>query len=319
MAKKTMLNVSEVSPIDIDSLLTQGDKISLDSPTTPGRTITFELRRYKGEAIINQTSVYAGNKRNQQFLTKHSMAPLIDSIKQNNQVTPAIARTTGNEVSVIYGSCRRLATYYASKTFVVLVSDDITDDEAKAITQAENISSHISLIERGYGWLKHQQEDELTLRQIATDIEGGKVSHTLIGVGINGAKIDVALLMLYPSINVIGKPTILKLNRALHSASTTTATQIVDFITTEHQQTIEALRVAYKHDQEINCTELTKLIVDYCNEPKPQKIVKDNPPGWTSQVKVKTNVKGLVTGVTFNKPLNAEAAQQLQSMINALY
>jgi ParB/RepB/Spo0J family partition protein len=318
MARKTMLGASEVSSVDIDDLLTQGDNITLDSPCIPGRTIAFELKRYSGEQIINNTSVYQGNKRNQQFLTEHSLAPLIDSIKLSNQVTPAIARETADGVSVIYGSCRRLATYYANKPFVVLVSNDITDDEAKVITQAENISSHISLIERGYDWLKHQQQG-LTLRQIASDVEGGKVSHTLIGIGINGAKIAAPLLMLYPSINVIGKPAILKLNKALQAHADVSGADIASQISTDHQLLIDDLRAAYKLDQDSSCTALTHLIVAYCDGEKPLTKVQQNPPGWCEQVKVKTNSKGLVIGVNFDQALSAQASAQLQQFINQLY
>ncbi|MFT4928181.1 MAG: ParB/RepB/Spo0J family partition protein [Phenylobacterium sp.] len=320
MARKTMLGASEVSSVDIDDLLNQGDNITLDSPCTPGRMIEFELRRFEGEAIIEQTSVYSENKRNQQFLTQHSLAPLIDSIKISNQVTPAIARKTADGISVIYGSCRRLATYYAKKAFIVLVSNDITDDEAKAITQAENISSHISLIERGYGWLKHQEEGGLTLRQIATDIEGGKVSHTLVGIGINGAKIDAGLLMLYPSINVIGKPTIIKLNKALQADTAITADEIVAAIKDEDQHIIDRLRADYKLDQDINCTELTNLIVSYCQQPKEkQPATIEAAQGWSKHVNVKTNTKGAVTQIKFTKALPTEAVARLQTFVNELY
>lgn len=314
-----MLGASEISPVDIDDLLNQGDNIRLDSPCQPGRSIEFELKRYEADDILKLTSVYDGNKRNQQFLTEHSLAPLIDSIKQSNQVTPAIARLTDNGVSVIYGSCRRLASYYAKKAFIVLVSNDITDEEAKAITQAENVSSHISLIERGYVWLKHQQSHGLTLRQIATEVEGTKVSHTLVGIGISGAKIDAALLMLYPSINVIGKPTILKLNKALQGKTDKEIAKMVETIADKHGQTIDKLRAEYKLDQQINCTELTNLIVSYCSESALLAVGKENPPGWCNRVKVKTNVKGLVTGISFDKALTPKATAELQSFVNGLY
>lgn len=293
------------------------DQITIESPCTPGRMIRFTKKIFHGEDILEQTYVYNENPRQQDFLNEHSLARLTASIQLVGQSEPAKARRTEQGCEIVDGSCRRMATFLAKKPYIVVEADDLTDDEAKALTYAQNISEKISLIERGYKWEMYVNQG-MTLRQIASEIENDEVSHTLVGIGVNGARINKGILLLYPSLNSIGNPSIQKLHKALNSDTAPKPQDIIEFVQGQHQDVIALLRTQHATGQDVNCGKLTKIIVSYCTAANDSNCSAGTP-GWPEHVTVKTNAKGRVTNVKFDVPLAEDKATLLQDFLNGLY
>jgi|GEM_PF-5004086 len=307
-ARRQMLKSSEETDINIDDMLKTVSGYEIESPINIGKIINFELLKFEGDSIINDTFVYEKNDRAQDLLDEHSLAPLINSIKTSNQISPAVGRRVDGKICVIYGSCRRMGTYYANKTFSILVSDNISDEEALLITKAENISTEISLIERGRKWLE-LSKDNHTTREISKEFEDGKVSHTLIAEGIKGAKLPLELIQLYPSVSIIGKSTINKLVRAL---SFKKVDLIVEHIQKEHTSIIESLRDSYTFDQKIDGRSLTKAIMDFAVPV----FVKDKE--WPKGISLNKEKNGSISGLKFDKPLTKAQSDKLQAFMASL-
>lgn len=311
MAKKrTMLNPSEQKPVDIDAMVASGaSSFVIDSPFRKGVKIKLRLKEFTGEDILEKTEVLESNLRNQKWLTEKSLAPLIKSIKVTGQISPAVGRLNGDKVTVVYGSRRRMGVYFAGGTYKVLVSDDITDEEAKYISDAENISSKISLIERGAIW-KNYKDEGLSYRSIAQDVEGGDVSHTIIKAGCDGYSLPDSIIMLYPSINCLGRPTINKLCAALKLKGDK---EIAEHIKNKHSELINDLQSKYENNGDLDCSRLTKKIEKFCNPPVVPKSL-----SWPQEVIIKKNEAGNVSSIVFENELTAAQAESLKKYITNL-
>jgi ParB/RepB/Spo0J family partition protein len=309
--KRQMLKPSDAPSLDIDAMLSAADGVfELSSPVRDGVIIKLTLKTFSGEDIINKTTTSEVNRRKQEWLNKKSLAPLIRSLKRSGgQVSPAIGRVDGENTSIIYGSRRRLSTYYANYPYKVLVSDDITDEEAKIISDAENVSAHISLIERGEQWRYYHDEKNMGYRTIAKDIEAGEVSHTLIKTGIEGAKIPKDIIELYPSVNCIGSPAIKKLTKALYHKA---AQDISEHIHTNHSDIVQTLADTFAYDTDVNCKALTKAICDFSMPVFVQE------KKWPKGINVNTDEKGAISALEFDNTLSPAQENKLKAFLSTL-
>jgi ParB/RepB/Spo0J family partition protein len=317
------LNVALSEIGSIDSLIDNDDSFLLNytSPSN-GKTIALQPFRFSGDDILSKTKVHTKNKRKQQYLTRLSLAPLIKSLIKNNQVSPALARIEDDgSLTIIFGSRRRMGTHFAEKEFVVLASKDLTDDIAEEISDAENVSEDISLIERGHLWLDVQTNEGLSSRAISTEFEDSKVSHTVIAAGILGAKLPIEIVKLYPSTNTIGRQTISKLSAASEIKSTN---EIVDYVTDNHSETITNLWDAHSENDFANTklltTKLTNIIAEFClptKTNKAQKTLKTNTK-LAEGVNAKLSKSGAIEYITFDKNTSQETILKVKEFFGSL-
>jgi ParB/RepB/Spo0J family partition protein len=307
----------------IDDLLNSDSKNAL-SYTSPlnGKEISLCVHKFSGEDILSKTQVHEKNKRIQDYLTPVSLSRMVKSLLKNNQVSPALGRIESDgSITIIFGSRRRMGAYYAGTEYIVLASKDLTDDIAEEISDAENLSETISLIERGHVWLEIQKKEGLSSRDISKQIEDSKVSHTVIASGIAGAKLPLEVIKLYPSTNSIGRSTISKLSASCEKQSTA---KIIDFVTDKLAEVTTNLWDAYENDnfQDIESltTELTNKIHSYCC-PKvkstKKKAMKTNKK-LTKGVNALVNKAGVTEYIVFEDDAPADKVAKVLEFINNL-
>lgn len=317
------LSVGFTEMDSIDDLINNDVKTVLNY-TSPlaDKTIALSVYRFSGDDILSKTNVHPKNRRKQVYLTALSLSRLINSLQKNNQVSPALGRLEEDgSITIIYGSRRRMGAHFAETEYVVLASKDLTDDIAEEISDAENISEDISLIERGHLWLSVQTEEGLSSREISEQIEDSKVSHTIIAAGIAGAKLPLEIIKLYPSTNTIGRQTISKLSAACKDMSTDT---IVKFVTDELAETITNLWDAHRVD-DFNrssslTTELTNRIAEFCTPKKPskpKKLLKTNKE-LAKGINAKVGEDGSIEYITFDENLSKATVKKVQEFFKKL-
>jgi ParB/RepB/Spo0J family partition protein len=317
------LSVGFSNTESIDDLINNDVKTVLNytSPSA-GKTIALSVYRFNGDDILNKTKVHPKNRRKQVYLTALSLSRLINSLQKNNQVSPALGRLEDDgSITIIYGSRRRMGAHFAETEYVVLASKDLTDDIAEEISDAENISEDISLIERGHLWLSVQTDEGLSSREISEQIEDSKVSHTIIAAGIAGAKLPLEVIKLYPSTNTIGRQTISKLSTACNNMS---SDKIVNFVTEELAETIINLWDAHREDNfnlsSSLTTELTNRITNFCTpkkESKPKKLLKTNKE-FAKGINAKLNKDGSIEYITFDESLSKATVTKVQEFFKNL-
>jgi ParB family chromosome partitioning protein len=320
---KKDLGVELTEMPSVDELMAREASAAL-SYTSPsaGKTIELTVFRYSGEDILNKTNVHAKNKRVQKYLTAKSLARLIKSLQKSNQVAPALGRIEDDgTVTVIYGSRRRMGCYFGETEYVILASKDLTDDIAEEISDAENISESISLIERGYTWLAINQEERLSSRDISEQFEASKVSHTIIAAGITGAKLPDDLIMLYPSINSIGRTTISKLSSACKHKKTE---DILAYVEDELAEITTNLWDAFADDNGKVVAELSGKLSDAISAFSRPRVPKstNNLPKTNKQltegVNAKVDSKGRLEYITFDEGISKEKLTKLQNFLIGL-
>lgn len=311
------LNVDLTEIPSIDDLLDSDTNTALHycSPVN-GKKIALSVHRFFGEDILNKTNVHQKNKRKQEYLTPLSLAPLIKSLQKNNQVSPALGRLEEDgSITIIFGSRRRMGAYLAEVDYVVLASKDLTDDIAEEISDAENISEDISLIERGHLWLAIQAKEGLSSRDISVEFEDSKVSHTIIASGISGAKLPIEIVQLYPSSNAIGRQTISKLSKACQNKE---PAEIISFVTEELAEIVTNLWDAYREDNFVKTntltTELTNRIYDFClpvKAPAPKKGIKTNKE-LSKGINAKVKDDGTIEYITFDANISKSTTKKVK-------
>lgn len=313
--------LSEIPSVDELMARDESAALSYTSPSA-GKTVELTVFRYSGEDILNKTNVHPKNKRIQKYLTPKSLARLIKSLQKSNQVSPALGRIEDDgSVTAIYGSRRRMGCYFGEAEYVILASKDLTDDIAEEISDAENISESISLIERGYTWLAINQKEGLSSRDISEQFEESKVSHTIIAAGIAGAKLPDEIIMLYPSINSIGRSTISKLSTACKHK---TEEEILSYVQAELAEITTNLWDAFADDNEKVVTELSGKLSDAISAfstPKitkaPNKLPKTNKE-LAKGVNAKVNDKGRLEYITFDDSISKAKLTKLQDFLKDL-
>lgn len=316
MAKKrSMLTPTDKEPINIDELIqkSNGDSFfEIDSPTRDGIKIKLQFMEFAGEDIIQKTTVLEDNERNQDWLNEKSLAPLIKAFKlSRGQTVPAVGILNDDgTVVVVAGSRRRKAAYLAGYNYKIVAGKDLTLEDAVIISKVENEKSPISLIERGERWAKIQQDNGMSFREIASQVELGSVSHTYIGIAVNGYYFPDNLKSLYPSLNCINKQVILKLKKALNYK---TANEIYDYITSKHDDVVEKLAEEYAANSDAKSDSLTNLIIKFAS---PEKKTKDVV--WHSDLSLTRNDNDEVEFIEFTKPLSNEKAEKLKQFLDSL-
>ncbi|KMT67088.1 ParB N-terminal domain-containing protein [Catenovulum maritimum] len=282
---------------------------SIPSPTENNLTIELELTTIANSEILDSTSVFKGNERNQELLNQDTLSLLIDKIKDVGfQHTAALGRKVGDKVEVIFGSRRRLATHYAGVDYKIFVANEISDADALALTKSENSHETISLIEKGYNWSKYYYEDKLSFRDISEKILGGTVTHTTVGKAIRAAKIPKSIVLLYPSPNCIGGQTSSKILNLLSKLSDEVQSR-EDFLTNfieAHQDLLESEKQAYKENASYTCTHLTNALLNYF-ENESDDIKLNNKEKWNDHCTVKYNFDGTLKQINFSKLSKAQS------------
>lgn len=308
-----MVQTSERPSVDIDELLSSSSgKLHIASPIRQGVKIELKYEEFNGEDILNKTTILVDNERNQHWLNEVSLAPLINAIKEaNGQTECAIGiKEEDGTVTIIAGSRRRKASYFAGYPYRVLSSKDILPEEARIFTRVENVKSSISLIEHGERWYHHHAVEGMSFREIALEVEKGDKSHTIIKAGVDGYKLPDSIKSLYPSLNSIGRPTINKLTKAVAKKN---AQDIAEFIHAEHADLLAKLASDYAANPEVRCDQLTKIIVEYC-EPVKAPLTRR----WPDAVSLSKTSDGDITNIEFKKPLEADQAIKLQAFLQSL-
>lgn len=320
-AKDLTVSLSNVE--SIDDLMNRDDKtvLSYTSPTL-GKDIDLTVFKFKGDDILNKTSVHSKNKRKQMYLTPLSLAPLINSLITHNQVSPALGRLEDDgSITIFYGSQRRMASYYAETEYVVLASKDLTDDVAEGISDAENVSDHISLIDRGHLWLAISDSEGLSSRAISEQIEQSKVSHTIIAAGIAGAKLPPNIIKLYPTTNMIGRKKISKLSAACQLKS---CEEILAFVEQERSEVTTNLWDAYREENwnvaEELATKLTNDISLFCTPaPAPKSPKSPNTNKVLAKgINAKVSKSGDIEYITFDSKLSNEKTDKIVEFLKHL-
>ncbi|WP_440877100.1 ParB/RepB/Spo0J family partition protein [Thalassotalea sp. PLHSN55] len=317
---KKVLRVDNTNSIpDIDDLLSQETGVVIKSPVT-GKDIQLKAYTFTGEDILTKTIVDERNQRLQKYLTESSLAYLIRSLKKTNQVTPALGRhNSDGTISIIYGSRRRMATYFANVPYTILAADNISDEEAAIISEHENVYEEVSLCEKGEFWRLIQEKEGLSSREISQQIEDNKISHTIIAAGITGANLPEEIKNLYPSINLIGRPTILKLSNCCKHKS---SDAIVDYMKNNNAELLDRVWTNYTDGHSLSgskAADLTNAIIAFAMPAK----------STTSSTKVKCNTtwgKGISAQITngalqhvlFEQHLNKEQTEKLKAFLSTL-
>lgn len=135
----------------VDSLIARvgsmakGNTISLP---VCGREVKFVLETLAGNTVEKSTRVWAGNERDQEFLTEYALDDLIPSFLVNGQLNPAFGRKVGDCIEVADGSRRRMTAILTSSEYRVLVGD-LDDEQMDSLCKLGNDYRPTSSYERG--------------------------------------------------------------------------------------------------------------------------------------------------------------------------
>ncbi|MFP2241245.1 ParB/RepB/Spo0J family plasmid partition protein [Pseudescherichia vulneris] len=153
-SSSTQLTTSQVAapaaPM-VDSLIARvgamakGNTVSLP---VSGREVKFVLETITGNAVEKSTRVWAGNERDQEFLTEDALDDLIPSFLVNGQQNPAFGRKVGDCIEVADGSRRRMTAILTSSEYRVLVGD-LDDEQMDSLCKLGNDYRPTSAYERG--------------------------------------------------------------------------------------------------------------------------------------------------------------------------
>ena len=315
VAKRKNINIDSDISMSMDDMM-EDNQISITLGS--GKVLSLVVEKYDDQDILSKTNVHPKNRRIQKYLNEQSLAPLIASIRRTGQITLALGRREPDgSVTIIYGSRRRKGTFLAGKPFYVLVSDDLTDKEAAEISDAENVSEDISLIERGMAWLNLCDSDGMSSREIAEGIEEGKVSHTWVALGIEGARIPRPVTDLYPSLNTINKTRIKLLTKACEAND---GESIANHINDDHSETLIGLWDAFGEGNQSVLASSISSLDDAITQFTTKKKVKPAAPFWVACVtaKLSANKKGEAKKITFDKALTVEQTAKLAEFLKTL-
>jgi ParB/RepB/Spo0J family partition protein len=323
MARKKLESAEDIMYATLPTVKElEGSMLTLKSPVT-GQDISCHVVTLHGDEILSKTKVIEKNQRIQAYLNEDSLAWLVSSLKKSNQVSPALGKLEEDgSISIIYGSRRRYATYLAQVSYTIIVSRDITEEEAEHFTEAENVAEDISLLERGVLWKAIKDNEGLSGREIALKYEDNKVSYRLINDAINAASLEPEIIALYPSLTLISRDNTAKLTKALKEKS---AVEILAYVNEHHSDVLASLKNAQRelNDCELKLlsAKLTKMIVNYCfpkevDSSGKKKIISTNMQ-WSDSVKVQINKQGVLEHIVLNKELNKKQFEQLKSLLSS--
>ena len=135
----------------VDSLIARvGAMAKGNTITLPicGREVRFVLETIPGNLVEKTTQVWAGNERDQEFLTEDALDDLIPSFLLTGQQNPAFGRKLADYIEVADGSRRRKTAILTSSEYRILVGD-LDDQQMDALCKLGNDYRPTSAYERG--------------------------------------------------------------------------------------------------------------------------------------------------------------------------
>ncbi|KLV09640.1 chromosome partitioning protein ParB [Photobacterium aquae] len=189
------------------------DKASVIELAVAGEeTVAFELVKIAAGDVASKTQVFAENAREQAFLNEHALADILNTLKDRGQQYPAVGRWLADgRIEVLDGSRRRMSCILAEKDFLIYVGKGINGEHAKFLSDVANAHKPLSLYERG-----KEMQALLDCGKVADQKELAKYcqcSEALVSGALKAAALPMELLMAYPSVGELGRPTIVKLHR----------------------------------------------------------------------------------------------------------
>ncbi|MGF1728561.1 ParB/RepB/Spo0J family partition protein [Photobacterium kasasachensis] len=207
------------------------DKASVIELAVAGEdTVAFELVKINAGEVESTTQVFAENAREQAFLNEHALADILTTLKDRGQQYPAVGRWLDNgNIEVLDGSRRRMSCILAGKDFLIYVARGINGEHAKFLSDVANAHKPLSLYERG-----KEMQLLLTSGKVADQKELAKYcqcSEALVSGALKAASLPMELLMAYPSVGELGRPTIVKLHRMFFGLNDGQRDQLVSKLT----------------------------------------------------------------------------------------
>lgn len=318
MAKKRKNDTSldpfstSIESSSLDALLEQasaGDVISMPAPSDPTRQITLVCKVIPSSEIEAKTKVYGKNRRVQSLLNEKSVADILPAIAEDGRNQhPALCWDKGDEMLVLAGSRRRKACILSNSDYLVLSSEDFTDQDAKILAVSSDQYIAPSLWELGQAY--QQTRDELiaegkkgSYREIAA-IEG--VSHTAIADAIKAYEnLPSEVLSLYPTANHVGREVAKKLINA-KERDEQLFTKLVNHVSSD-------AKIAQISSDDKRALAITKLLTAEPAAPSRREALIDS-----EFVSVQRNIKSGDLSVKIdNKVMTDKRLEQLTKLLNS--
>lgn len=206
------------------------DKASVIELAVAGEeTVAFELVKIAAGEVATKTQVFAENAREQAFLNEHALADILSTLKDRGQQYPAVGRWLDDGgIEVLEGSRRRMSCILANKDFLIYVAKGINGEHAKFLSDVANAHKPLSLFERG-----KEMQMLLQTGKVADQKELAKYcqcSEALVSGALKAASLPMELLMAYPSVGELGRPTIVKLHRLFFGLDNDQQKQLINDI-----------------------------------------------------------------------------------------
>ncbi|MGF1725703.1 ParB/RepB/Spo0J family partition protein [Photobacterium nomapromontoriensis] len=197
-------------------------------------TVAFELVKINASDVADKTRVFAENAREQAFLNEHALADILTTLKDRGQQYPAVGRwLEDGRIEVLDGSRRRMSCILADKDFLIYVGKGINSEHAKFLSDVANAHKPLSLFERG-----KEMQALLDSGKVSDQKELAKYcqcSEALVSGALKAAALPMELLMAYPSVGELGRPTIVKLHRLYFGLDPQQQSQFVSELTNGSQ------------------------------------------------------------------------------------
>ncbi|CAG23869.1 ParB/RepB/Spo0J family partition protein [Photobacterium profundum] len=175
-------------------------------------TVAFELIKINAAEVKTKTQIFSQNAREQAFLTEYALADILVTLKDRGQQYPAVGRwLEDGRIEVLDGSRRRMSCILAEKDFLIYVAKGINTEHAKFLSDVANAHKPLSLFERG-----KEMQALLDSGKVTDQKELAKYcqcSEALVSGALKAASLPMELLLAYPSVGELGRPTIVKLHR----------------------------------------------------------------------------------------------------------
>jgi ParB family transcriptional regulator, chromosome partitioning protein len=193
-------------------------------------TVAFELIKINAAEVKAKTQVFSQNAREQAFLTEHALADILTTLKDRGQQYPAVGRwLEDGKIEVLDGSRRRMSCILADKDFLIYVAKGINTEHAKFLSDVANAHKPLSLFERG-----KEMQALLDSGKVTDQKELAKYcqcSEALVSGALKAASLPMELLMAYPSVGELGRPTIVKLHRIYFGLAGQQQQQLIEQLT----------------------------------------------------------------------------------------
>ncbi|EAS45373.1 ParB/RepB/Spo0J family partition protein [Photobacterium profundum] len=193
-------------------------------------TVAFELIKINAAEVKTKTQVFSQNAREQAFLTEHALADILTTLKDRGQQYPAVGRwLEDGKIEVLDGSRRRMSCILADKDFLIYVAKGINTEHAKFLSDVANAHKPLSLFERG-----KEMQALLDSGKVTDQKELAKYcqcSEALVSGALKAASLPMELLMAYPSVGELGRPTIVKLHRIYFGLAGQQQQQLIEQLT----------------------------------------------------------------------------------------